>query len=327
METGRRKTLSVLVTLGCTSGRCRHCYIDSQQTGSADLDPDTWKDVLTRFRDRGGEEVYFHGGEPLEYRGIQSLLKHADLLGLRTTISTNGIHVDDQLAGLLADCQTYVLLSLDGPESYYSFLRGANRLPEVITKAEKLLDAGVQVHPVHVVSKLNQADLSWIESFCTDRGIAKATLSPLMALGRAARELTNLLLTPSELDVFFDTVQSMNAKSDPRVHFVTSEVRYRPEDAARFVASQASLEGFVDESLYALNDGALTVDVDLPNPRRWIFGSIFDLENVDGRVYQDYRRLLGQAFERGIEKLRGGDPVFWPSIFVAEARRAGLGEA
>ena len=200
--------MSALVTLSC-DGKCRHCYIDSQPLGTTkELDIETWKDVLDNFRARGGEEFDAQGGEPLLYKDIGELLLYADKIGLRTSMITNALYLDDKIIDTISASSTYILVSLDGPKENYLSLRGVDGLGTVINNIDKLFQAGVQVHPIHVVHKKNVNDFSWIVDFCLNRNIPMATLSPIQPIGRA-HELKDFLLSPNELYIFVEKLNKL----------------------------------------------------------------------------------------------------------------------
>lgn len=136
MDVGSRRTLSAIITLSC-DGKCRHCYIDSQPRGETpELSLETWKNVLDDFRSMGGEEFCTHGGEPLLYDGVGELIQHAHSIGLRTGIITNAIHLDDEFSQVLSACSTYALVSLDGPEENYTYIRQVDKLDIVISNVD-----------------------------------------------------------------------------------------------------------------------------------------------------------------------------------------------
>lgn len=316
MKPGLKKTLSAIVTLSCDC-QCRHCYIDSQPKGTTkELSIATWCNVVSSFRNMGGELFDVHGGEPLLYEGIAQLVEYASSIGLRTSIITNAIHLDDRIKTALATCSTYVLISLDGPKGNYQSIRGINNLDVVIRNIDQLLETGVRVHPIHVVHKKNVKDISWIVEFCLSKDIPVATLSPIMPLGRA-RALDGFLLSPQDLTLFIERLDELNQSYKNRVKFVTQSL-FRPEDEDRYLSEEWALKHYGDQYYFALNDGSLTESFDLPNPRDFILGSISDLGIIDEKVHQRFEDILDRAFLRGLRELESGNALNWDEILQRE---------
>ena len=312
IDAGKRKNLSVLITLACRS-KCKHCYVNSNdRSASADLELALWSQVLAEFRERGGEELFLHGGEPLEYPWTCQLLEEANRIGLRTSINTNGLLIDDTHVKVFAKCATYTLVSLDGPIDNYKYLRGVDGLDTVTQNIDRLIKAGVTVHPVHVVHKSNHKDLSWITTFCTDRALPRATVSPVSPLGRA-RSYPHLLLSLQDLTRFIAAMDTVNQTHNGSFELVTQSA-YRPDEGAKYIAAEAILKEYVHDYYFAFNDGTLTIDIDLPDPRAWSFGAISDLSKVDEYVSTCYRRLMDGAFDLGLSELQSGKTLIWPDV-------------
>jgi MoaA/NifB/PqqE/SkfB family radical SAM enzyme len=60
-----------------------------------------WKNLLFKFHQYGTRSVIFSGGEPLLKKWLPDLAKHARELGLRTTLSTNGILLREKASEIL----------------------------------------------------------------------------------------------------------------------------------------------------------------------------------------------------------------------------------
>ena len=80
------------LTYRCNA-RCHFCAIWSDKSVPADLEssPETVAANLDDARNAGVRIVDFTGGEPLLYEALPDVLAHAKRIGLRTTVTTNGI--------------------------------------------------------------------------------------------------------------------------------------------------------------------------------------------------------------------------------------------
>ena len=65
----------------------------------------------------GYQVVSISGGEPLLYSGLPSLLQEARRHGMRTTITTNGLLLDQRRIELLTGKVDLLAISLDGTPS------------------------------------------------------------------------------------------------------------------------------------------------------------------------------------------------------------------
>jgi pyrroloquinoline quinone biosynthesis protein E len=75
---------------------CAFCYnpVDFASHG-AELDTDTWRDVITQARRMGAAQIGFSGGEPLVRDDLETLVEHARGLGFYTNLITSGVGLDE----------------------------------------------------------------------------------------------------------------------------------------------------------------------------------------------------------------------------------------
>src|SRR5690242_9462370 len=94
--------------------RCLHCYSESGPYVAATTSLDVLRRVVSDAAALGYEVVSISGGEPLLYRELPALLAHAKGLGLRTTVTSNGMLLSERRLAELADVVDVLALSLDG---------------------------------------------------------------------------------------------------------------------------------------------------------------------------------------------------------------------
>ncbi|MFX1676384.1 pyrroloquinoline quinone biosynthesis protein PqqE [Paraburkholderia sp. A2WS-5] len=86
---------------------CAFCYnpLDFARHG-AELDTDTWIEVISAARKLGAAQIGFSGGEPLQRDDLEVLVEHARAIGFYTNLITSGIGLNEarierlKLAGL-----------------------------------------------------------------------------------------------------------------------------------------------------------------------------------------------------------------------------------
>ena len=128
-------------TTGCNLD-CRTCVRNVWEEPQQDMSTGTFERVLDGLRGLPDlREVVVGGyGEPLAHPNILDFLRAIKGLGVKITISTNGVLLDEERARALIDLGVDgVTVSLDGtdPQTYADVRRGA-RLTTVMENAETL---------------------------------------------------------------------------------------------------------------------------------------------------------------------------------------------
>ena len=110
-------TALVSLTYRCQCA-CRHCGIGLfKKEGAEELSTEEVRTLLRDLRAAGGSGVHFFGGEPLLVPDLVGHIREATRLGLRSSIETNGLLLDQAMAAALAEAGIEsVKVSLDSPE-------------------------------------------------------------------------------------------------------------------------------------------------------------------------------------------------------------------
>jgi radical SAM protein with 4Fe4S-binding SPASM domain len=118
------ESMYVYLTNACNL-RCSHCYMYSGKADKQELSVRQWKQVLAEFRNLGGLNVTFTGGELLLKNGWLDIIKESHELGLKSTILTNGTLWSKEDIESAAPFIDEVQISIDGPdESSNAIVRG-----------------------------------------------------------------------------------------------------------------------------------------------------------------------------------------------------------
>jgi len=140
------------LTYRCNA-RCGFCTIWRNTTvpKSGEASPETVMENLSVLRSRGVRIVDFTGGEPLLYDALPAVLRFAKSLGLRTTVTTNGIAYPgraEELTGLV----DYLQFSLHGTNEEehdrVTVTPSFARIIESVAIARKLGDRPTFIHTV-----------------------------------------------------------------------------------------------------------------------------------------------------------------------------------
>jgi len=161
----------VELTSACQSA-CSYC--DCWRSAGRHLSFENMNRFITEFAEIGGKHISFGGGEPLLYPRLEEALSVCRDAGLSTSLSTNGLSVNEDTLGRAAAAGLSCLgLSIDSlrPE-VFAKLRGVE-LERVLRSAEILQDA-LEDGPTSVfvcctVSALNVEDLLPVLDFAERR--------------------------------------------------------------------------------------------------------------------------------------------------------------
>lgn len=173
---------------------CPFCYTDSPRRtreGGFELDDQRWLEVAREAVSLGVLEAVLTGGEPLLRRDLAVALVH-ELAGARvaTTITTNGWHLDDELADTLAAVGgVHVNVSIDGhtPELHDGARGVRGSWERAVAGVDRLLTRGVRVQVVHVVTPANQRFVPDLFAAMADLGLRHIRVAATIPAGAAAR--------------------------------------------------------------------------------------------------------------------------------------------
>lgn len=118
-------TIDISLTGRCQLD-CTWCWGEDHAVGVG-YTADDWKRLLDNFAHEGTSNVVFTGGEPLMVPFLPEVAKHARAIGLRTTLSTNGILLPKRHESILPYIDD-LGLPLDGPSSAINKTMRAGRI-------------------------------------------------------------------------------------------------------------------------------------------------------------------------------------------------------
>ena len=108
------ETVDISLTGRCQLD-CAWCWGEKHTIG-VNHEADDWNNLLNNFSSEGTSHVVFTGGEPLMVPFLPDVAKHAKNIGLRTTLSTNGILLPKRHKSIMPHIDD-LGLPLDGPTS------------------------------------------------------------------------------------------------------------------------------------------------------------------------------------------------------------------
>jgi len=195
----------------CSAG-CPHCYMDSAESDSGELNTADFKRALKKLADMGVFHVAMGGGEAFEREDFLELAAYAREVGLVPNLTTNGMHITgENVESLKVFGQAN--LSLDGLGENAALFRGKDFFPIVDRAVDILVDAGISTGFNTVVGRDNYDGLPELFEYAASKGINEIEILRLKPSGRAA-ELYDQMKTTYEQNVnLYPMLQELSEKT------------------------------------------------------------------------------------------------------------------
>jgi mycofactocin radical SAM maturase len=148
------------ITLKCNM-HCVHCLSDAGQTAEDELSTQECRDLVDQITALDVFQINVGGGEPFIRDDFLDLLTYAHDKGLVTCVSTNGMLIDQALAGRLSRfTMLYLQVSLDGATAEVNdATRGKGTYKKIIDALDCLASARVPFSINTVLTRLNYPQL------------------------------------------------------------------------------------------------------------------------------------------------------------------------
>lgn len=179
---------------------CAHCYSSSKNRHyPGELDTAEGHELLRDLGEFGVPTVLFSGGEPLMRDDLFELAGAASDRGLRTVLSTNGTHIDREVAERIAAAGfSYVGISLDGPQPAHDKIRGSRgAFAGAVSGIERCQEAGLRTGIRYTVHGLNRQHLGEIFGLAESLSVDRLCVYHLAYAGRGDK-LRAIDLEPGE---------------------------------------------------------------------------------------------------------------------------------
>jgi len=132
----------------------------------------------------------FSGGEPLLYPHLRELLVHAHECGMLTTVTTNGMLLDERRLAALAGAADLVAISVDGmPESHNKIRASPLAFDGMASRLCALRSSGIPFGFIFTLTQYNLDELEWVACFALEQGASLLQIHPLEEVGRARQAM------------------------------------------------------------------------------------------------------------------------------------------
>lgn len=199
-------------TLRCNA-KCKHCGSfageNSQEELSTQEIKKVFKDISLRYKPN---EILITatGGEPLLRKDVFEVIKYATDLGLRFSMTTNGILINEEIIKKMkeANMQT-ISISLDGLEKNHDDFRGVLGSYKTIIKNIKMLVESKVLDKIQittVVNKKNIGELEELYNVIKGLNVDSWRLINIEPIGRA-KQNENLFLEKEDYKYLFNFIK------------------------------------------------------------------------------------------------------------------------
>lgn len=187
--TVRSRILQVHPTRQCNL-QCLHCYSSSGPAVKEWLPAGLLEEAIADGRDEGYTTVGFSGGEPLLYKDLPRILAFSRRCGLLTTVTSNGMLLDERRLSEIAPHVDLLAISLDGEPRSHNIMRGHPQAFErMATRLESVRRSGVPFGFIFTLTQYNLNELPWVAQFAVENEARLLQIHPLESAGRAIDRL------------------------------------------------------------------------------------------------------------------------------------------
>jgi len=190
------------ITFQCNL-QCAHCLSDSGAREASELSFLECRKLIDQLTAMKVFQVNIGGGEPFIRDDFLDLLDYSHEKGLVTCVSTNGLLMDDTLAGRLAKLKMlYLQVSLDGSTAEVNDrIRGKGSYVKIIRAVEALARHRVPFSINTVLTRLNFDQLDTLRALAKDYG-ADLRVSRFRPSGRGKDNKETLGPSKDQLESF-----------------------------------------------------------------------------------------------------------------------------
>jgi MoaA/NifB/PqqE/SkfB family radical SAM enzyme len=319
--TGATRILQVHPLRTCNL-RCLHCYSESAPGQRERLPPEVvWK-AISSAQAEGYDVVGFSGGEPLLYEPLGELLAAAHGLGLRLSVTTNGMLLDERRAGWLRESNCLVAISLDGEPDSHNRMRGSPRAFETMQERLPLLrEAGIAFGFIFTLTQFNSNELEWVAAFALEQGAQLLQVHPLDVVGRAGESLGDAAPDAYELAVAFVETTRLQAEAGDRmtIHFDLLDRDFLVENPDAFFSTSRAEDALSQPFAESISPLILEADGTLVPlghgfPRAFALGNL--CASSFGELVRDWRTTRELEFRSLCRKIweEAREPAEWPFL-------------
>ncbi len=200
--------------------KCFHCYANSKPgITPREIDTRSGVEFISDLASLNVPAILFSGGEPLMRKDILKLAAFAHSKGIKTTLSTNGTLINEDLASDLKQQDfTEIGISLDGSQSTNDYFRGVKgAYDSALSGIKNCKKYGLRVSLRFTITLYNYQDIPAIMNLCEQEEIDRICFYHLVYTGRGT-DLRNEDLNHHQKRHVLDTICEMTLDMYSRGH-------------------------------------------------------------------------------------------------------------
>jgi Fe-coproporphyrin III synthase len=171
--------------------RCIHCYSSSGPEEREEINVALLRDALADASEEGYTVAGISGGEPLLYKPLRELLQHARECGMITTVTSNGMLLNERRLETLEGVVDLLAISLDGVPASHNRNRASERaFGTMAARLEGVRRSGIPFGFIFTLTLHNLHELDWVAKFALEQGAQLLQIHPLEEVGRAKQFLS-----------------------------------------------------------------------------------------------------------------------------------------
>lgn len=200
--------------------RCQHCYSLSGPEERGQLPLAFLRTALIDAAVEGYNVMGVSGGEPLLYESLRPLLIHARAVGMSTTVTSNGMLLDDRRIGEIGGLVDVLAISLDGVPASHNRMRCSERAFDTMAaRLEGVRRAGLPFGFIFTLTLHNVHELDWVAQFAVEQGAKLLQIHPLEITGRAVAQLAESSPDETESAYAYLEVDRIQKRYGDRLQF------------------------------------------------------------------------------------------------------------
>ena len=302
LEKPRLVNLFFEVTGRCNAF-CDHCGSRCDSGFREEISAELFNKVLDEVAERYGSSgimLNVTGGEPLMRKDLFVITKHANDLGFKWGLVTNGMLITDDVVEKLKETHmSTISISLDGmKQTHEEFRHVPGSFDRIIEGIRKLQKANFVEHiqVTFIATKNNIKELPSLYRLLTMVGIDSLRISCIDAIGRA-KDNSNLMLEEDDFLYLFDFIKRHKTSPLPVVWSCTHYFGNTDVDIDPTFRKFACLTGIANASV--LYNGDIFGCPNIPRRKELIQGNVKTDSFVDVwenrfEIYRNSERTRGE---------------------------------
>lgn len=321
---GGRAVLQVHPTRLCNL-RCRHCYSSSGPDVAESVPIGLLSRVVRDAAALGYDVLNVTGGEPFLYPELPGLLKAARDAGMRTTVTTNAVALNQRRIGLVRGLVDLVAVSLDGDQPTHDRIRDQQGcFTKALAGIRRLAEVGIPVGVVTTLTQGNATQLGDVAVAAAQSGALLLQVHPLEPEGAAGRLMAGE--RPDAVELAYAAVELGRIAEEHGLAVQLDAVprtllTRKPEAFMAAPVAEGALLGSWLTPLVIESNGAV-VPVAYGFDRRYGLGNVYEGSLADLAQAWDQRPLLElcrATWQRLVEG-RTGPLIAWYGHLVRASR-------